>query len=328
MGYGIHSDLHEQFDEAFKAGRFVWPKTKSEASRMRRACRRGDLVRLARRVYALREQSDSLDPIERELLTIRTLAALYPSWVFSHTSAAVVHGLEVGYGQLGKIHVACDARSHTRSSSSVCRHIINSDTFVQVDGIKVTSIERTAFDCMRTGRFPRALAIADSALRKTGKDINYFIESFEKLHGGHSNKRRPIEIMTYADQRAENGGESVARASIIKLGYMVPDLQVEVPNLFEKDRPYRVDFYWDLESGPVAGELDGHDKYVDPEMTAGRSMLEVFSDERLRESRISVSNVKVMRFSYADVRSYKQFGELLDAFGIPRNRPVPPIALT
>ena len=328
MGYGIRSDLREQFDEAFRAKRFLCPKTKQEAGRMRRAWRRGDLVRLARRVYALREQSDALDPVERELYTIRTLASQYPSWVFSHTSAAVVHNLEVGYGQLGTIHVACGENSHTRSRSNICRHVINGDTFAQVNGINVTSLERTTFDCMRTGRFPRALAIADSALRITGNDVDHFIEAFERLHGAHTNKRRPIEIMAYADGRAENGGESVARASIIKLGYEVPDLQVEVPNLFDCAHPYRVDFYWDLNGGPVAGELDGHDKYVDSTMTEGRSMVEVFSDERLRESRISGSDVKVMRFSYADVRNYKLFGHLLDVFGIPGNRPVPPVALT
>ena len=328
MGYGIRNDLREQFDEAFRVGRFVWPKSKQEAGRMRKAWRRGDLVRLARRVYALREQLDTLNPVERELYTIRTLAALYPSWVFSHTSAAVVHNLEVGYGQLGTIHVACNIKSHTRSRGNICRHVINSDSFAQVDGINVTSLERTTFDCMRTGRFPRALAIADSALRKTGKDVGHFVEAFERLHGAHENKRRPIEIMAYADGRAENGGESVARASMIKLGYEVPDLQVEVPNLFDRTQPYRVDFYWDLKSGPVAGELDGHNKYVDHTMTKGKSMLEVFSDERLRESRISGSDVRVMRFSYTDVRNYKLFGHLLDVFGIPGNRPVPPIALT
>ena len=134
MGYGIRDDLHKQFDEAFEAGRFLWPKNKQEAGRMRTAWKRGDLVRLARRVYALREQSDALNPVERELRTIRTLAALYPSWVFSHTSAAVVHNLEVGYGQLGTIHVACSARSHTRSRGNICRHVIHSDAFTRVDG--------------------------------------------------------------------------------------------------------------------------------------------------------------------------------------------------
>ena len=328
MAHGIRSDLRKRFDEAYEGGRFLWPKTATEASRMLRASKRGELVCPVRRIYALCEHWDKLRPVKRELFTIRTLAAMHPSWVFSYTSAAVVHGLEVGYGQLGTIHVDCGMRSHTRSSGKIRRHAIVNSEFEQVDGINVTSLVRTTFDCMRTSRFPRALAIADSALRISGKDASYFIDAFGRLHGGHTNQSRPAEIMVFANGQAENGGESVVRASIIKLGYEVPELQVGVPNPFDPEHPYRVDFYWDLENGPVAGELDGHDKYMDPVMTNGRSLQEVLTDERLRESRISGSNVKVMRFSYNDARDYDKFGQLLDVFGIPGGKTIPLIALT
>lgn len=327
MGYGIRNDLRHRFEEAHGKGEFVVPRTEVEAKRLLRAYKRGDILRTARRVYVLKEQWNQLKPIERERRTIRALATLHPTWVFSHVSAAVIHKLEVGYRQLGIIHVACEPRSHARSSASICRHVTTGDQIVRVDGVNVTSLERTAFDCMRSSRFPRALAIADSTLRMSGKSNDEFIKSFRAIHKGHRNGERSIEIMRYADPRAENGGESVARATMIKLGYQIPELQIDIPNSVDPSKPYRVDFYWHLQDGPVAGELDGHDKYIDPAMTNGRNVLEILTAERLRESRISGSHVKVLRFSYNEVCHYQTFSHLLDVFGIPGGREVPPIAL-
>lgn len=328
MGTGVRPDLHKRFEEAFRNQLFVWPESKRDADRFLRACKRGLLVHPDPRVYALREHWDALTPRDRQRRVIITLARLHPHWIFSYASAALMHKLEVGYGQLGTIHLASSTKSHTRNTGSVCRHIIHDDEFTVIEGVNVTSIERTTFDCMRSSRFPRALAIADSALRVTERDAAAFINKFSHYHGSHRNKSRPIEIMPFANGSAENGGESVSRATIIKLGYMVPDLQVDVPNAVDPTQPYRVDFYWDLKTGPVAGELDGHDKYVDPSMTDGKNMLEILTNERLRESRISGSNIKILRFSYADVRNYPVFSHLLDAFGIPGGLPVPAIACT
>ena len=270
MGYGIHDGLKERFLLANERGELVVPVSKTDSRRLERAFKRGDIIRPARCVYALPECWEKLNPIEQARRAIRALAKLHPAWVFSHTSAAVIHNLEVGYGQLGRIHLACTPQSRTQSIGTIQRHFIREDAFEQVDGVNVTSLERTTFDCMRASRFPRALAIADSALRVSGKGPDELVSAFRALHKGHRNWQRPIEVMPYASPLAENGGESVARATMIKLGYEVPRLQVVVPNLVDPAASYRVDFYWELADGPVAGELDGHDKYVDPGMTNGR----------------------------------------------------------
>ena len=56
-------------------------------------------------------------------------------------------------------------------------------------------------------------------------------------------------------------------------------------------------------------------------MTSGRSVVDVMADERLRESRMSISGAKVMRFSFADVRNQLFFVHLLETFGVPRTMP-------
>lgn len=182
------------------------------------------------------------------------------------------------------------------------------------------------FDCLRSNSFRHGLAIADSALRVSGDDVEQFLEEFGRFHKCHAGHWRACEIMRLADARAENGGESIARAVMIEQGFMMPDLQVEVPNPVDPTKKFRVDFYWQLESGNIYGELDGHDKYIDPAMTNGRSTVQVLTAERLRESRISGTGAKIMRFSYNEAVNTPYFCNLLNGFGVPGGYEVPAVA--
>ena len=106
---------------------------------------------------------------------------------------------------------------------------------------------------------------------------------------------------------------------MIEQGFMVPQLQVKIPNLIEGIGSYYADFFWELSDGTqVAGELDGLDKYCDPTMTGGRSVTQVMSEERRRESRLGAAGLKVVRFSFAEVEDVAKFSRLLEAYGIPR----------
>ena len=168
--------------------------------------------------------------------------------------------------------------------------------------------------CLRTMDFKNGLAIADSAvhLGLTSKEkLLRFFEQQDKRTTGYA---QALVTLRYADARAENGGESIARAIIIEQGFMVPDLQHEVPDPVDDSHVYRVDFWWEIEGqAAIVGELDGHDKYVDRDMTDGRSIVEVMADERIRESRVSGTGAKVMRFLFADVLNTSYFVHLLES---------------
>lgn len=123
----------------------------------------------------------------------------------------------------------------------------------------------------------------------------------------------------YANPLAENGGESMARGTMIELGYEVPELQVEVPNPLDDNHPFRVDFMWQRrDASLVIGELDGMDKYIEPEMCKGRTSVEVMSAERVRESRLTIAGARVMRFHFDDVLDRTGFASILDVFGVPK----------
>lgn len=188
-----------------------------------------------------------------------------------------------------------------------------------VGGLRVTSPERTLFDCLRRADFPRGLGMIDSALRSGVVSRDGFTSYVESVRDGSRGKDLVRGTLAWADPRSENGGESIARARMLLLGYACPELQVEVPNLVEGGAPFRADYCWVRADGVVIlGELDGTDKYVEEEMTRGRSIDEVLSDEKDRESRISLYDVVVMRFRFGLTADPDAFAAHLDRYGVPR----------
>lgn len=126
--------------------------------------------------------------------------------------------------------------------------------------------------------------------------------------------------MRYADARSESGGESIARAAMIRQGFALPELQVALPQPLNPRRTYRVDFLWTrLDGSKVIGEFDGMQKYEDKALRGGRSSLRVLADEQHREAQLTLYGMPIVRFSYKDVANTGRFVELLNRYGIPRS---------
>ncbi|WP_239443039.1 hypothetical protein [Gordonibacter sp. An230] len=173
---------------------------------------------------------------------------------------------------------------------------------------------------MRTSGFDQALATADSALRVSGMTSASFAACFEHMGGTHTGTAHAVRTMRYADARSESGGESIARAVMIRRGFALPELQVVLPQPLNRERSFRVDFLWNrTDGGKVLGEFDGMQKYEDATMLAGRSSLRALADERHREAQLTLYGMPIVRFSYQDVMDEGRFAELLDRYGVPRN---------
>lgn len=190
--------------------------------------------------------------------------------------------------------------------------------YVEVNGIRVTPLVRTVFDCCRRYPVRKCLGVADSALRLLQQDSSRLKEQFRAFPRQSKGRKQANIIASMANPLSENGGESLARATMIMLGYQTPQLQVEKSDPVDGST-YRLDFLWMLPNGTeIAGELDGHEKYVNPKMTYGKPAEDILIDERLRESRINALGIPVARFSMKDVSNPSRFARILDAFGIPR----------
>ena len=320
MSKAVQSYVANRAKEAESDNRWITAQSPYERMLFARMAREGKLKVPMRGMYVPMEEYLSLKPDVIALRTIRTLAEQHPNWIFCSFSAGLVQQLEVGYENVKLIHVIDMGNKPTKSTRHIVRHRTKGPVRTRVvDGVTVTAPEVTAIDCMLECDFERALAIADSALRNQGLGQEQLKSELKKRSQSRAASMASAAIK-YADPAAENGGESIVRAIIIKQGFMLPQLQVEIENKVEGGI-YRADYYWDLAElgkGIVAGELDGLVKYEDPEMMGGRDTAEVLADERRRESRISANDVKVMRFSLKDARSTESFVNLLNTYGIPR----------
>lgn len=229
---------------------------------------------------------------------IRALSNMHDSWVFSHASSALIHQLEVPREIAWPIHYATEKKSTSTGNKRLVHHHSGGLATLQKDGVNINSIEQTVVDCAAEYPFQLALPIADSALHQG-------LTTKERLTNCLSNRankrgiRKAARVITAADSRPENGGESRVRAIMIEEGLPEPELQAKVENPEAPGHYFYIDFLFTRPDGEkVAMELDGQEKYVNATMTAGRNTAQVMMAERQREATITSMGIRVARFSY------------------------------
>ncbi|WP_343287397.1 hypothetical protein [Gordonia sp. SID5947] len=162
-----------------------------------------------------------------------------------------------------------------------------------IDGLAVTTMERTAIDVACSGGFAQALAVIDSALRH-GADRDALATLLEDRRRGVAQARRALGL---ADAGAENAGESWGRAQIIEAGLPVPRLQHE---FFDSNGDFiaRTDYDW---VGKLAAEFDGMTKY-ERHLRPGETPFDAMRREKEREDALRRLGVMVIRWVWTDLR--------------------------
>ncbi|GGH37939.1 type IV toxin-antitoxin system AbiEi family antitoxin domain-containing protein [Microbacterium album] len=246
--------------------------------------------------------------------------------VFSHESAAVIWGLPLYRHVPDRVHVTAPEGHRGTSSAVVLRHRLElpPEDIAEVHGLRVTSLERTAFDVARTLPTTAALSCLDAAMaiacvREHDMDPDE-AESWRKglrdraaAAPGGRGIRRARALIEFADGRAQLPGESVSRLFLHRLGFAPPRLQVRLSG------PNGGWIWVDLGLDDVGwwGEFDGKGKYVDEAQRSGRSMEQVIYDEKRREDWIRARTSRgVARWRSEDIRSLDAFAARLRAFGI------------
>lgn len=293
---------------------------------MQRRVDAGTLVSPLPRLYADAQRWSELNPAERRIWVMHGMRDFHDDWVYSGTSAAVAHGLSVSYRHIGPLEIADAHGGRRRYHGRVLTRYVKNDEPEIASYVYATSLPRTVFDCARDLPLRDALAVADSALatgRITKQQLIDYVEASPEECIGIERARLVARL---ADGRAGSGGESIARAAMYELGFALPDLQAKVCDPTSR-RPYFVDFKWELPGGGIVyGELDGAEKYVNPQMNGDQGALSKLREERRRESRISIEGNPIMRFSMEDVGDAWTFDRLLSTFGVPKIRePITPV---
>ncbi len=213
-----------------------------------------------------------------------------------------------------QIHVVA---SRTGAHGQIYQHHLRTIEEERIDGIPVVALERTVASVVDQLAFPRALGVVDAALRIKDCHAEELLECIDKLPGRGFNRNYVNEVVSYGDNRSENGGESYARGIMIEQGVMLPELQVAHYDPITGSW-YRDNFEWTLAHHNIAGELDGMGKYTSIARANGKSIEDVLREERQRESRLRNQGLQFARFTFEQVRQVHPFLHILDSCGIPR----------
>lgn len=271
-----------------------------------KASRRGDLSRVRRGAYADAPGSDGRH--KHVLLVQGTWPLLGDTSVLSHVSAAVLHGLPAWPDILDRVTITRSEGGHgaRRTHLHVRLAAIRPREIVEIDGMLVTSLERTATDVARVLSYERAVCVLDAALR-LGADKALMADLVEAAHGRWGNATARAAL-AFADPRAESVGESVSRVRMAQVGLPSPTLQFEVFDHLGR-WVARSDFGW-LDRG-VVGEFDGRVKYEGP----SDDVAAVVMAEKRREQAIRDAGWWIVRWGMSDLAKPDLFRRrILQAF--------------
>ncbi|MFE4194826.1 hypothetical protein ACFRJ9_03085 [Paenarthrobacter sp. NPDC056912] len=264
----------------------------------------GELHRLRYGCYIRASKWNGMGPRRQAMERIvahahGTLTTSTGGFVYSHLSAARIHGLFV-WGVDDKVHFLHSVRpSSDRWGKDVRGHTesFTEDDVVVVRGLRVTTLERTVFDCARMLSYPKALVVMDHGLR-VGADIST-IADLAAASAGKRGIRTSRKALENTDPSSESAGETLTRELMQRLRIKPPRPQFEVQSRLGR---HRMDFAWEEEK--LALEFDGRTKYFDFSPTD-----EVIFQERRREKALVEEGWRFIRVEWKDLFQERIFKE-------------------
>lgn len=238
--------------------------------------------------------------------------------ILSHESAALLHGCPL-WRTPDRVHLIQPTRHGARRAPDVLRHAVALDPsdVTTVNGLAVTTLQRTVLDCARTLHARDALVVADSALRLLAKPDRWRraesqermerirVELCERLESGRARRGRvrARAVVSAANGFAESPGESVLRWIAVSRGIGRPIAQFRIQT---NRGTYFSDLAWRFSRTSGGGtkrwvvhaEFDGRIKYhaETPDGGAGAVV-----EEKLREDAIREAGGVVLRFVSEDL---------------------------
>jgi hypothetical protein len=297
--------------------------TPGERSALFASARRGELVGLFPGVYIDAALWQRMTPAERYRARVKSASLEAPAeTVFSHLSAASLWRLPLVGVWPQAAHVLAPPASGGRATRIFQRHTVGIPMDVElIEGVRVTTLARTAVDVASQLDFVAAVAVVDAALRRASHPVPHLpispisrrglVEELTvlPLRRGREKARAAIE---FADGAADRPGESVSRANMRRMGCPMPQIQVALAGA--SGRIYIVDFWWPEFN--MIGEFDGDAKYTDPEFLRGRTAEQALIDEKIREDDLRAAGRGMCRWRWVTAMSMHSLQAHLRAAGI------------
>ena len=312
-----NNGLERELDEAQSRRLCLWTANKSRQRTLARRARAGELQCVYKGLYVRPSYWQGLDAAERYRHIIRSLAAIHPQWVFCEMTAAAIFGINESTRHMKLVNIAVERNRYMHDYGLIRHHYMNVVQYEIVDGVRVTPLIRTVFDCMRKQSFPDALAIAESALRGRVVSKRTLQQHFAAMRG--RGKAEALLALRYATGRTENGGEAYALGVMLNERFMEPTLQEEMVYPFDLSHRDRVDFAWHTADGRlIVAELDGRVKYRDKTMFRDGDLSATVIAEKEREERIRLVADELVRFSFREAMERTPLVRKLVKAGVPR----------
>lgn len=278
---------------------------------------RGLLLRLQPRAYVDRVAFEAMTPEDQHIVRMRALAAVSPSaMVFSHVSAAVLHGLPVMRTRLHTLHVTTeDEDQRHRVGQTMHRFLISAEEVVRFGDLFATGVGRTVVDLAGGLPFEEGVMAASGALSDGVPRV--LLEEAVEAAGPRRASRRTSDVVGFAHPGAESAGESRTLVTFFRLGVEVPILQHRLV-LSDGSSAFLDGLF---PSVRVGTEFDGEQKFLDPRMApqgAGRAVVA----EKWREDEIRAQLDGLARFGWIQAGSLALMRALLARVGVvpPRHR--------
>lgn len=261
-----------------------------------RAVTTGELVRLRPGFY-VEGSARELERGARHLLSVLATDAALHGPVFTHWSAAMIHSLPDWGLPLRRVAVSRHGHAQRSRTTRLLRHDlcpIAPDEIVNVEGMFVTSADRTIIDIARGCDPVPGVAVADAGLQRELVTEVSLQEALDRA-SGRAGVRRARTVIGMTDRRSESIAETRSRLYFGEYGLPEPETQVEI---FDDNGRFigRVDFLW-RELG-VIGECDGFGKYFDgaDEMETRRRL----GVEKDRDAILTALGYRVIHWRWAD----------------------------
>jgi predicted transcriptional regulator of viral defense system len=268
-----------------------------------KASRAGEWDHVRRGVYARPREMD--DHAAHRRLVLATLPEIASESVVSHLSAAALHGLPLYRGLLDRVWVTRPEGGHGRHGSVLhlrrCR--LEDDEVTVIDGVRVTTLARTASDLARLLPYEWGVIACDAALN-AGLGRDELLEIVDRA-AGWPGARRAWSVSRFADGLAASPAESVSRVQIRRLGFPTPQLQFEV---HDNGVVATTDFAWEDEG--LVGECDGAIKYGRL-LKPGQDAAAVVMAEKRREERIRGAGFWIVRWGWSEAWQPRELERIL-----------------
>lgn len=256
-----------------------------------RSIAQGTLTRLRDGAYIPTQLWQQLKPWEIPYAHLFAYAQKFPNTIFSHESAALLHGLDF-LRPPTHIHLLTTSNSRGRAQFTK-KHVVNSlegvPTAVSSENLQLTDVLRTLADCARILPRNDAVVLADSALRQGLITPDALSEGLALDSAWHFRKVRALPAL--ASHLSESVGETMTRLALLDMNIPTPTEQLEV---FAAGSWYRFDFGW--EDYLLALEFDGDTKYRDYGPVG-----QVIRRERAREVALQNAGWRVLRTNWTRV---------------------------